>query len=66
MNSGSDIDGAAAAKGATAEWYRRGIAFNEADLVETHSPEISGDLLINCFVTLAVPGGAGGDDQLPG
>src|SRR6266850_4052688 len=63
---GADVDGAAAAKRAAAELYRRGITFDEANIFRAHSPKISGDLGENGFMTLAMAGRAGRNDDLTG
>src|SRR5262249_33489502 len=63
---GADVDGAAAAKGATAELNRRGIAFDEANIFRTHAPQIRRDLCENGFMTLAVSGGSGRNNDLAG
>src|SRR5215813_3081092 len=66
VKSGPHIDSAAAAKRATAERNRRGIAFNETDVLQTNTPQIGGDLSINSLVSLTVSGSAGGNDNLTG
>src|SRR5262249_8293104 len=63
---GADVDGAAASESAAAKRNRRGITFDEANIFRSHAPKIRRDLCENSFMTLAVAGGAGSNNDLSG
>src|SRR5262245_50170806 len=63
---GTDVDGAATPERAAAKRNRCGITFDETNIFRTHAPKIRRDLCKNSFMTLAVSGGAGRNNDLPG
>src|SRR5215475_12271532 len=63
---GADVDGAAAAERPATKCDRCGITFDEANIFRTHAPQIRGDLCKNSLMALAVSGGAGRNNDLPG
>ncbi len=66
VDSGSDIDGAAATERTAAERNRGCIPFDEANLLEAHSPKIRRYLRVDCLMTLSVPGGTRGNHEFAG
>src|SRR5262245_40891128 len=63
---GADIDGAATPERAAAKRNRCGITFDEANIFRPHAPKIRRDLGEDSFMTLAVTGGAGRNNDLAG
>src|SRR5215831_10569722 len=63
---GADVDGAAAAERTATKCDRYGITFDEPNIFRTHAPQIHRDLCKNGLMALAVSGGAGRNNDLPG